>query len=244
MHRNADELTRRLEQLGLQGVAGVIVHRNRSVVVSLTRARVLRLHEGFTLAPDRVLKAIVRFVKPGTAAALRRAAHREIVTFPVEMYAPPPARRPVHPGDAPLVAELERRHQALNARHFAGALAPVSFRLSGRMRERLGEFRAARAGLPPEIAISRRHIERDGWAEVHHTLLHEMVHQWQAQRGKRVDHGKEFREKAREIGIAGGATRRVRGEEGRGKGEASLLPPRDGWPLPPSPFPLPLSGRR
>lgn len=210
MPRDATELARRLEQLGLKGVQGVIVHRNRRVVVSLTRRRVLRVHEGFALAPDRVLRAIVRFVRPGTPAALRRAAQREIITFPVELHAPSaPRRQRWKPGDAALVMELERRHASLNAQHFGGTLTPVTFRLSGRMRERLGEFQAGRNGGLHEIAISRRHIERDGWAEVEHTLLHEMVHQWQAHRGKRVDHGREFREKAKEIGIARGATRRV-----------------------------------
>jgi hypothetical protein len=51
------------------------------------------------------------------------------------------------------------------------------------------------------IAISRRHIRRDGWAEATATLLHEMIHQWQAKTGRPVDHGPEFRHKARQLGI-------------------------------------------
>jgi hypothetical protein len=42
-----------------------------------------------------------------------------------------------------------------------------------------------------------------------HTLLHEMVHQWQAETGHAVDHGRSFRAKAREVGIAPGARREV-----------------------------------
>jgi hypothetical protein len=36
---------------------------------------------------------------------------------------------------------------------------------------------------------------------VEETLLHEMVHQWQAETGQPVDHGRAFRRKAREVGI-------------------------------------------
>jgi hypothetical protein len=32
-------------------------------------------------------------------------------------------------------------------------------------------------------------------------MLHEMVHQWQAEMGLRVDHGPTFRRKAREVGV-------------------------------------------
>jgi hypothetical protein len=56
-------------------------------------------------------------------------------------------------------------------------------------------------GGGPEIAISARHCHRDGFASALETLLHEMVHQWQAETGRAVDHGREFRRKAREVGI-------------------------------------------
>jgi len=36
---------------------------------------------------------------------------------------------------------------------------------------------------------------------VEETLLHEMVHQWQAETGAKVDHGAGFRRKARDVGI-------------------------------------------
>jgi predicted SprT family Zn-dependent metalloprotease len=45
-------------------------------------------------------------------------------------------------------------------------------------------------------------VHRGPWADVEETLLHEMVHQWQAESGRRVDHGREFRRKAREVGIS------------------------------------------
>ena len=59
-----------------------------------------------------------------------------------------------------------------------------------------------------EIAVSRRHL-RHGWAEVEATLLHEMVHQWQAETGRPVDHGPGFRRKAEAVGVVGRARRKV-----------------------------------
>jgi hypothetical protein len=40
-----------------------------------------------------------------------------------------------------------------------------------------------------------------------HTLLHEMVHQWQDETGRAIDHGAGFRAKARDVGIAAAARR-------------------------------------
>jgi hypothetical protein len=56
--------------------------------------------------------------------------------------------------------------------------------------------------------LSHRHIARDEWQEVHDTLLHEMIHQWQAEQGLKVDHGATFRAKARELGVEPRAKRR------------------------------------
>ena len=78
------------------------------------------------------------------------------------------------------------------------------------MRARLGHYTAAtKTGDPPEIAISRRHLRNHGWDEALHTLLHEMVHQWQDERGLAIDHGPTFRRKAREVGISPFARRTV-----------------------------------
>jgi hypothetical protein len=71
------------------------------------------------------------------------------------------------------------------------------------MKSRLGHYSAATpGGLAAEIAISRRHLRRHGWTEALHTLLHEMVHQWQDETGRTIDHGAAFRKKCREVGIA------------------------------------------
>jgi hypothetical protein len=40
-------------------------------------------------------------------------------------------------------------------------------------------------------------------------MLHEMVHQWQAETGLGVDHGPTFRRKARDVGVLPQAKRTV-----------------------------------
>lgn len=115
-----------------------------------------------------------------------------------------------HPQDVPFVTRLNEAYHQYNARLFHGELTPVMIRVSRRMKNRLGHYMVAtRSGLPAEIAISLRHIRRDPWDEVLHTLVHEMVHQWQDQHGFPIDHGARFRAKAREVGISARATRRV-----------------------------------
>jgi hypothetical protein len=97
----------------------------------------------------------------------------------------------------------------LNARWFGGALRSVALRLSGRMASRLGHYDPGSRLTPPEIALSRKHVVRHGWREAMHTLLHEMVHQWQHETGAPIDHGAGFRRKCREVGITPAARRDV-----------------------------------
>lgn len=215
--RRADEalLARRLELLGLRDVRTVQVHENRTVLVSVATHGVLRVHRGYAYASDRVLQAILTFVNPAARAGARRRAERVLVGFPVDQYVRPSrrggARGRVPPRDRRLLAELGRMHQRLNRDHFGGRLADIRFRLSNRMRTRLGELVLdERSHQPVEIAISRYHIARDGWEEVEQTLLHEMVHQWQLESGLTVDHGPTFRRKAMEVGVVPGAQRAVR----------------------------------
>lgn len=203
----------RLAMLGLRDIDRVLTHTNRTVMLSLNK-RVLRVHRGYAFAPDRVLQAIVRFLNPRVPRALRRRAEQEFLAFPVQDHAPsrPRAERQerAQPGDIAFLYRLESLHRQLNAQHFGGALGEIRIRLSGRMRTRLGELAVEiRSGRPLDIAISRRHIARHAWSEVEHTLLHEMVHQWQAEIGLRIDHGRTFRQKAREVGVLPAATRRV-----------------------------------
>lgn len=168
----------------------------------------LRVHEGYVNAPTEVLRAIVVFVE-GRTRAERLAAQRIIVDHPVT--ATPTVRRPrTRPEDRSLVAELARWHERYNTEHFHGRLKTVTLRVSRRMRSRLGHYTCAAHGEPAEIALSWRHIRRDGWDEARHTLLHEMVHQWQDETGQDIDHGPKFRAKAREVGVAPFARRTLK----------------------------------
>ena len=207
--RDAAELLARLRALGLTAITGCRLTRNRTVMVSFRRGE-LRVHEGFLAAPPEVLRAIVAFVAARRKSE-RRAAETVILGWKVPRAAAPVrARERTHPDDETMVARLAAAHRDLNARHFGGALRPVPVRVSRRMRSRLGHYSAAApGGEPPEIVISRTHVRRHGWTEAVHTLLHEMVHQWQDETGRPIDHGRAFRQKAREVGITAAARRPV-----------------------------------
>jgi predicted SprT family Zn-dependent metalloprotease len=115
-----------------------------------------------------------------------------------------------HPADARFASELARVHRELNAGKFGGQLTTIPIRISRRMKSRLGHYTLrGQEHCEPEIVISRRHIRRHGWDEAVQTLLHEMVHQWQDECGLKVDHGREFRRKARQVGIIPLAKRHV-----------------------------------
>jgi len=125
--------------------------------------------------------------------------------------------------DALLAAQLTAWHARYNGRHFEGRLKPIEIRVSRRMKTRLGHYTAAQTGgEPAEIAISRAHLRRHGWEEALHTLLHEMVHQWQDETSHTIDHGATFRAKAREVGIAPYARRVLATRPGRAEGSQTL----------------------
>ena len=138
-----DCLPERLRALGLNEVEKVLTHTNLTVMLSLNR-RVLRIHRGYAFAPDEVLEAVVRFLNPRVPRALRRAAERVFLDFPVQAYVTDMERhrraeRP-RPGDVRLLHRLEGLHRELNQRHFDGLLSDIPIRLSGRMKRRLGEL--------------------------------------------------------------------------------------------------------
>ena len=200
--RNAEELLVRLRLHGLASIRRLRLTRNRNVMVSFGNGE-LRVHEGYLAAPESMHRAIVAFVD-GRTRSERRAAQKVIVAYPVGMAKAPP-RQPqrTHDDDVRISMQLIAWHERYNARHFHGRLKPVAIRVSRRMRSRLGHYSAASpSGEAAEIAISRAHLRRHGWTETLHTLLHEMVHQWQDETGRPIDHGGQFRAKSREVGIA------------------------------------------
>jgi len=203
--RDADELLARLQSLGLKRIAQCELTRNRNVMVSFRGLR-LRVHKGYLDAPVDVHQAIVAFVE-GRTRAERRAAQRRIVAHVVETPRGPMRRERTRPEDEPLAERLSAWHARFNDEHFDGSLRAVPVRVSRRMKSRLGHYTAAQDGHSGEIAISWRHLRRHGWDETLHTLLHEMVHQWQDETGRAIDHGAGFRAKAREVGIAAAARR-------------------------------------
>lgn len=209
--RNAEELRVRLQRLGLGGQYRVRLTTNRTVVVSYSVGE-LRIHDSFLGADEEVWKAIIIFVHARNRA-LRLEARRTILEFPVPRSHDPPRRkgRPerTNPVDGPFIRQLSHWHAAYNNERFGGALREIPIRISRRMKSRLGHYSPASEGCMPEIVLSRRHIRRDGWEEALHTLLHEMVHQWQDEQGLVVDHGTSFRAKARAVGITPLACRAV-----------------------------------
>jgi hypothetical protein len=207
----------RLEDLGLRGVDALVLMRTRTVMVSLI-GRTLRIHEGYAEAPESVLRAIVAFATARNKTE-RTAAREAILAFDVERGPSVRRQEPARPGDVAVIAQLMEAHRELNAKWFASTLSVIPLRLSGKMATRLGHYDPGSRHMAPEIVMSRTHITRHGWREAMHTLLHEMVHQWQHETGQPVDHGTAFRQKAREVGIAPAAKRDVAPLERRRAGK-------------------------
>ena len=205
----------RLEDLGLRGVDALVLMRTRTVMVSLI-GRTLRIHEGYAEAPESVLRAIVAFATARNKTE-RTTAREAILAFDVERGPSVRRQEPARPGDVAMIAQLIDTHREMNVKWFDGALKVIPLRLSGRMATRLGHYDPGSRHTPSEIVMSRTHITRHGWREAMHTLLHEMVHQWQHETGRPVDHGTEFRQKARDVGITPAARRDVTPLEKRRK---------------------------
>jgi SprT-like family len=218
--RTADDLLARLRSLGIKRIVRCQLTRNANVMVSW-RGDELRVHEGYLAAPPDVLEAIVIFVESRSRAE-RRAASKRIVSFSGSSWRDSGRREQTRPEDEPLARKLAEWHTRLNDEYFDGTLRAIPIRVSRRMKSRLGHYSAGgrvdgwTGGQAPEtakpageIAISWRHVRRHRWEEVIHTLMHEMVHQWQDENGLPIDHGPRFRAKARDVGIDAAAKRAV-----------------------------------
>ena len=197
----------RLQDMGLRNVDTLVLMRTRTVMVSLI-GRTLRVNEGYADAPERVLRAIVTFATVRSKTA-RASAREAILQFEIDRAPAPRRLETPRPGDLALIAQLSEAHRQLNAEHFIATLSAVPIRLSGRMATRLAHYDPGSKHAAAEIVMSRKHVVKHGWREAMHTLLHEMVHQWQHESGVPLDHGAGFRKKAREVGITPAARRDV-----------------------------------
>lgn len=198
-----------LRARGLKSITSLTLTGNARVMVSF-RGSEMRLHRGYLDAPPEVLDAIVRLVEGRTKAIRREAGKLVVANAPAAAASGQSTRRErTHPDDEAWSARLVDEHRRLNAERFGGSLRPIAVRVSRRMKSRLGHYSPAVDATPAEIAISRRHIRRHGWGDAIETLVHEMVHQWQAETGAPLDHGPGFRKKAVEVGIRPRARREV-----------------------------------
>lgn len=152
-----------------------------------------------------MMRAIRRAVRIAIAEREARRRKTVLASRPVRKRRVPRT----HPDDEPVAMQLQEFHSRLNRERFGGRLCTIDVRISRRMRSRLGHYAPAQRGAPAEIAISASHLRRHGFEQALRTLLHEMVHQWQDESKLPLDHGPEFREKAREVGIVARATRAV-----------------------------------
>jgi len=197
-----------LRARGLASITSLTLTKNSRVMVSF-RGSEMRVHRGYLDARPEVLDAIVRLVE-GRTKSIRREAGRFVVANAPPAVSEAPARRErTHPDDEAWSARLVEEHRRLNAGRFGGLLQPIAVRVSRRMKSRLGHHSPVDGWPAPEIAISRRHIRRHGWDAAIETLVHEMVHQWQAETGVPLDHGPGFRVKAVEVGIRPRARREL-----------------------------------
>jgi hypothetical protein len=187
----------------------LVLTRNRRVMVSVGEGgRTLRLNECFRDAPATVLRAVGLLYAAGNQKG-RSQAREELREFLASRSsATPPRRRArrIPTADRPHLERLRAEFERVNRDHFAGALPTVPIYLSGRMRRRNGHFCIS----PLEIVLSRRLCTEAAAGEVEQTLRHEMIHLWQHVNGKEPDHGREFRQWARRLGVHPRATRAVR----------------------------------
>ncbi len=162
----------------------------------------------------RAIRRAVRIAIAERAAAKRSPASTPLLARsgrPVGSVRPTRTARVMrtHRDDEPIAMQLQEFHTRLNHDRFNGELGAIAVRVSRRMRSRLGHYAPAQRGATAEIAISQRHVRRHGFEQALQTLLHEMVHQWQDESKLPLDHGAEFRRKARAVCITARASRSV-----------------------------------
>ncbi len=105
----------------------------------------------------------------------------------------------------PIVQDLQVWADRMNA-EFRLRIPEMSLRVDWLSRWRLGHFRYGHNGfgLKGEIAINRLYLDDREFWQVLGTLCHELLHAWQqahGKPGKHNYHNKQFRNKARELGL-------------------------------------------
>ena len=137
--------------------------RNRHVMVSFSGGA-LRVHEGYLERAARTSCArsspSSRDARAPSDAAAQRDHRRSSDRDDVAGRRAAPRTRPE---DEPLVAELARVARALQRRAFRRPLEAVAAPRLAPHEEPAGTLHGAAHGEPAEIAISWRHIRRDGW---------------------------------------------------------------------------------
>lgn len=106
------------------------------------------------------------------------------------------------------LARLRGKYVEYATLYFDGALPVVPITLSPRLSDRYAYLKTV-GGKPEAIIFSSRLIYERGWSATQATLLHELIHVWQASQGLKPDHGKAFKDKARELKISPSASEAV-----------------------------------
>ncbi len=183
----------------------LVVHDNRSTMVSFRRAGGLlryRIHHMFLDAPGEVVDALAAFAGPGRVAARRRDAGGRIDAYVRKHRARIGSRGPARLESRGTVHDLQAILDRLN-RNFFGSLvqARIGWGPSRGGRRR----RTIKTGVyVQEARLIRIHpaLDRPEVPELYvaAVVFHEMLHQVVPaveRRGRRVVHGREFRERER-----------------------------------------------
>lgn len=98
------------------------------------------------------------------------------------------------------IATIKMFAREANKKYFNGELnfRGVEWKISKKMFRTLGQFGFNYTTKHQTVKMSER-VLNAGTKEWHTTLVHELVHMWQFQTGRRVDHGYSFKSKAAAI---------------------------------------------
>lgn len=202
----ARALADRISSLAGEQVS-LVVHDNRSTMVSFRRARGLlryRVHHMFLDAPEEIAGALAEFARSGHGrAGARSEASDRIDAYVSEHRARIGEPRPSAVRARGQVHDLETIFDRLNAEHFEGRVdARIGWgrnRPGGRRRRSIktGVYVQDARLIRIHPALDRLEVpERYVAAVVFHEMLHQVVPAID-RRGRRIIHGPEFRRRER-----------------------------------------------